>query len=228
MSNPNDNIKPLQAHSYNILNDEMALNPKLVFDLGANSGGMSVSMAGHAKFVHAFEPVPDMFDQLCAVAYQHRNIIPFRLAVSDVEQEIKNQTVFNTWSLLPIGSRNDVALDYVGKPGFDMRTVTIDRHAEIFGAPDFIKLDVDGYELRALRGAAKTLRKNPASIYFEYSYLPTFLGDKIEDLVSLIYNLGYRAWALDGNYVAETEADMLKHYPAHTSYDLMLVHRDRK
>tara|TARA_R110000868_G_scaffold332033_1_gene592985 strand:- start:778 stop:1464 length:687 start_codon:yes stop_codon:yes gene_type:complete len=228
MSHQFPNILPLFSQTYELWDKLLSVNPKLCFDFGANNGGMAQSLAQKCKIVHAFEPVPDMFDKLCDVAYVHRNIVPFRLGVADVRKELKGQSVFNTWSILPAGSRPDTALDYVGKPPFDMKLVTLDEHSEIYGSPDIIKLDVDGYELRVLKGGLKTLSKKPVPIYFEYSYLPTFLGDSIEEMVALIYKLGYQAWSIDGKYVAETKEAMIGHYPQHTSYDVILVHRDQK
>ena len=222
------NILPLFAQTNELLDKLLSKNPKLCFDFGAHNGGSSKGLSQKCKIVHAFEPIPDMFDKLCQTAYVHRNIVPFRLGVGDVSKELKGQSVFNTWTILPSGSRKDTALDYVGKSPFDMKLVTLDCHSEIHGPPDFIKLDVDGYEFRVLKGGLNTLSNKPVPIYFEYSYLPTFLGDSIDEMVSFIYKLGYQAWSIDGKYVAETKEAMIAHYPQHTSYDVVLVHRDQK
>jgi hypothetical protein len=74
----------------------------------------------------------------------------------------------------------------------------------------------------------KTLTDKPCPIMFEYSYLPKFLGDSIEEMATLIYDLGYRAWSWDGSYVAPDAKAFLACYPHDTSYDVVLIHSSQK
>jgi len=214
-------IEPLYACSQSLVNSLPV--PRLVFDLGANEGGVAEHYGRLGSRVHAYEPVPVMFDRLSARVAPLPNVTPHRLGVSDVPGELKNVSVFNAWTLLPTASKRDRAIEFVGQDGFDCELTTIDIEASEHGIPDFIKIDVDGYELRVLKGAMETLSSSSPTILFEYSYLPTFLGDSIEEMADLIYGFGYRAWSMDGSYCARTAADFLTCYPEHTSYDVVLL-----
>jgi FkbM family methyltransferase len=199
-------------------------NPKISFDIGANEGGMIDSLLSKSESVHAFEPVPDMFQKCSRRFLGNPRVVVNNLAVSDKIETVKNVQVHLSWALLQDEGRRDVALDYVGKPKFDMNTTTIDSYCESIGAaPGFIKLDVDGYELRVLRGGIKTLSQNPIPMVFEYSFLPTLIGDSIEEMCRLIYALGYKAVSMDGSLTCQSAEQMISHYPAHTSFDIMLI-----
>jgi len=176
--------------------------------------------------VHAFEPVPDMFQILQNRWGGNPKVILNNVAVSDHYGVEKDMQVHFAWALLPAGSRRDVevALEYQGRPGFDMQLITIDDYCqERDNLPDFIKLDVDGYEFSVLKGAEKTIKLKRPPIYFEYSFLPTLRGDDVEAMCGFIYNMGYRAMSCDGSYTANSPHDMFKCYPEHTSFDILLM-----
>ncbi len=71
--------------------------------------------------------------------------------------------------------------------------VTIDRLAEQHGAPDVVYLDVEGYEERALRGAAQTLAARRTAFFVEvHETLPEF-GGTPEGVIALFdgYELSF-------------------------------------
>ena len=213
----------------------------IAYDLGANDGVMALSMAHAGMMVHAYEPVPDQYQKLIAAAASPipapGRIIPHHSAVSDQHGFLIGVNVFNTWSLLPDDTKRDKALDYAGKPPFNCVVTTlsselsVSQHGPWISPPDFIKIDVDGFELRVLRGAEEAMVQwldNAPPIQFEYSYLPTFLEDSIPEMVSLIYELGYQAYSMDGSFMCPEPGDMLRWYPEHTSFDIMLIHRNNR
>jgi FkbM family methyltransferase len=217
---------PLHVCAYDLFDLVMSKRPKLAFDIGANDGGMSHILSTHCDFVHAFEPVPYVFEKLRALCETHPNVIPFQFGVSDIKDTVKNLTIYNAWSLLPETCTGiSRALDGLGKPSFDMMTTTVDDHSDVYGVPDFIKMDVDGYEHKVLVGARKTLSRHPCPIMFEYSYLGELFDLPPRPMVDFIYDIGYRAWSMDGKYVAETPDDMIRNYPQGSSYDIMLMPR---
>jgi len=225
-----DDFRPLHALSLDLLFRELDKRPAFVLDIGANDGGYSRIMAEKAKKVHAFEPVPDMFEKLCHMVQEEcPNVVPFNVGVSDKPGYIKNLQVYHAWTLLPPGADRDFSVDYSlgydAKPRFDMHIITIDHHSDEYGDPDLIKLDVDGYEFKVLRGAVQTLRRKPCPIYFEFSYMPQrFFGESVSEMCDLIYSLGYRACSLDGAFVCKSAEEMMDFYPEHTSFDIMLLH----
>jgi FkbM family methyltransferase len=76
--------------------------------------------------------------------------------------------------------------------------MTLDNLAEREGLArlDFIKADIEGWELRALAGGEKALRRFLPTLYLEVdAALMVRAGDTPEGLFRWLANLGYRAFA---------------------------------
>jgi len=205
---------------------------KCVFDLGANTGGWVGYWLKKEEMeeYHLFEPVPDLAPALQALAQEDPRIVFNQVAVGDKPSRVKDVSVYNTWTLLSTSQVKGVARarEYRSQPTFEMGVVTLDDYIKETGArPDFIKVDVDGYELRVLKGAKAFLSEFPVPMYFEYSYLPKLLGDSVEEMCRLIYELGYRAVCMDRGYFSPDWKDMLKYLPYNTSFDIMLIHESQ-
>jgi FkbM family methyltransferase len=135
-------------------------------DVGANFGLLSFGLAPkHAARVrfHLFEPIPRLLDAIgrTRALYPQMNAVVNAVAVADFDGE----TAF------------DVAEEQTGRSHIDptgaLKTpvVKLDTYlgAKDIDAVALVKLDVEGYELAALRGAAKALeRRAIGAIYFEY------------------------------------------------------------
>jgi FkbM family methyltransferase len=70
-------------------------------------------------------------------------------------------------------------------------SVTLDSF--VFDRLDFIKLDLEGYELKALRGAEQTLRRHRPIVVAESGVQLERYGDSHEDLMAFMAALGYTA-----------------------------------
>ena len=160
-----------------------------IFDVGANVGFWSSQLAqmladhGHAIF--AFEPVPATFAKLAASV--ERLALAGRLhviasAVTDASGIVSlRYTPFNSM-LAQVGAGTV-------EPSPGTRTafapsLTLDEFSSCVGVtPDLLKIDVEGSELRALRGAQGMLRlPNRPGIMFEYN--PEALAAAGEDVTS--------------------------------------------
>jgi FkbM family methyltransferase len=145
---------------------------EVVFDIGANVGAYSLvvdrSTQGACK-VYAFEPSFSTFAQLSrnvALNGGQGRVIPLLVALSDVNGLV----AFNYSSLSPGTALHALgeAVDHQGRPfspEFSQPVLSY-RMDDFIGqfalpVPNHIKLDVDGVELKVLRGAACTLA-NPA------------------------------------------------------------------
>ncbi|HEX6278390.1 MAG TPA: FkbM family methyltransferase [Pyrinomonadaceae bacterium] len=126
-------------------------------DAGANFGWYSTFLAdrvGSTGRVHAFEPVPSTFEELrrnISLNDRHHNVITNKLALSDTESE----AVIMLFDGHPSGHASLIAK---GKGlAFGCRTTTIDAYLQGFGVGDvsFLKVDVEGSELRLLQGASR-------------------------------------------------------------------------
>jgi FkbM family methyltransferase len=138
------------------------------YDIGANVGAYSLVAAkflqGKGR-IYAFEPAFPNFAQLGKNIFINGcadSVTPFQVALSD-ETKIDR---FNYENLVPGGALHALGkpVDYKGdlfKPVLTLPVLTfrLDDLVERFRIPypNHIKVDVDGTELRVLKGAEKTL-----------------------------------------------------------------------
>ena len=195
---------------------------KDVLDVGANVGGwLATWFASGARRAHAIEPVPEVFEVLHQAYKDDDRVTLHRRGVSDRPAQIKDQNIYNCWSLLPQGSTKlDAALEFKDKPPFDVDLVTIDDLLSETGfAPDFIKIDVDGYDVRALRGGRSYVSRRLPVMMIEVSGLPKMLGDDCESMIRDLYDMDYVLTNINEGQRYDSAADFMKIFPWHTSWD---------
>jgi FkbM family methyltransferase len=136
----------LDADDQELLSRILDLIPSggVVVDAGASLGDHASRYATKAGLVHAFEPQPESFECL----RQNCKGLPARLymaGLSDVN------------ATLTIARHTNVGASPIAEGGdTPIRVITLDSLAL---APAFIKLDVEGHEVRALRGARLTIMR---------------------------------------------------------------------
>lgn len=138
-------------------NEEVRVGPEdIVLDYGANIGIFSIQAAQKAKMVYAFEPSEEEAASLSEnKELNNRNnikIIP--KAVSDRSKNAK-------LSLVRTASHYLVNKDNKDRGAINVKTISIDEFIkeENLAKVDFIKMDIEGSEERALLGGKETLRK---------------------------------------------------------------------
>lgn len=137
----------------------------MVVEIGANMGVHTVPLALRAKEVVAFEPQRLMFQILTAnVALNSLyNVYTVQAACGD-RQDVIKVPVLDPYKKQSYGS---LELDKGGQHGEDVVMMTLDSMG--LDGCDFIKLDCEGCELKALQGAVKTIMKFRPWIYLEYT-----------------------------------------------------------
>jgi FkbM family methyltransferase len=171
------------------------------FDVGANYGLLSFGLAGNladrVRF-HLFEPVPRLVRAIRRTLkhYPAMQATVNAAAVADYNGEVTLAVPANEIGrshINPAGSMHTlcVKLDsYLAQPGM----------ADI----DLIKLDAQGYELPALRGAAASLERHAIkAIYLSYSESNLSRVGPPEDLIRFLDDVGYATCLFrDGDLVA--------------------------
>jgi len=132
------------------------VEPKLgdvVFDIGAYVGDTALwfsKAVGPQGKVYAFEPEPSNFNKLKANLERNKvtNVIPLQLAVSETEGEMQVSSAAGSSVITQAGT------------GLSVKVTTIDKFVEANKLPrvDFIKMDVEGHELKVLEGAHETIQ----------------------------------------------------------------------
>lgn len=168
------------------------------YDIGANFGIYSVLMAQKGE-VYAFEPNPDVFKHLLRTSRFHP-IKPFNLALSDASGE-SDFFVYeeNTFSSL-IDWTHESDMSGITKFGGNaMKTTctvsTLDEfvEAQSLPLPNFIKIDVEGAEIKVFRGGRKTIERSRPVIYFEVSKnIWQKMGTSPEEGFEFLSSLGYK------------------------------------
>jgi len=131
------------------------VEPKLgdiVFDIGAYVGDTALwfsKAVGPQGKVYAFEPEPSNFAKLKANLERNKvtNVIPLQLALSETEGEMQ------------VASAAGLSVITQAGTGLSVKVTTIDKFVEANKLPrvDFIKMDVEGHELKVLKGAHETI-----------------------------------------------------------------------
>ena len=173
-------------------------NPDIVLDVGGNIGQTAIYYADWAKEVWSFEPLPHLYEILVENVTQnnHTNVKTFNNAVGDVPTTLKMKPVSN----------NDGASFVTTKesPGLvPVEAITLDSLAIPDGRRvDYIKMDIEGYEPLALKGALGIINKFRPIVQLEMvdGHLSRAGWDSVK-LVKFMESLGYKAQLSSGKPV---------------------------
>lgn len=169
----------LQGQVYkSILKD---VNKKLIIDAGANEGFLTSIFSSLGFDVIAVEPSQRNFSVLKTRFRRNANIILIPAALSDKEEEknfFENNKDYAVGTLSEkwknIGNENYAAALYK-HPAAKIQTITLDGLIKKYGIPGFIKIDVEGYEEKVIKGLSQPI----PVISFE-AILPHFLSETID------------------------------------------------
>jgi FkbM family methyltransferase len=132
-------------------------NFRTSIDLGANLGIMSKRMVKNFQFVHSFEP---LFHDHLRKNVPEKNIKIYPYAVGDKEKiEMMRVGIYHSGGSNIVTNVDDITnlteVKVVTVDSFDIKDV------------DFIKIDVEDYEIYALKGAENTIAKYRPTILIE-------------------------------------------------------------
>lgn len=188
----------------------------LVIDAGANFGHYALTAAaalGREGRVVAFEPDPATFKLLQDnVALLPADAAPVRAVQAGLSD--RTGVLHLTHDDGNPGGHSFVAGN-VWKAGcsLEVPVYTLDDWlaANLPGrAPDIIKIDVQGYEAKLLRGARATLETHRPIVFCEITAdAMAAAGDSSDDLLTLFRDLGYQATVITGTACEAVDYDRL-------------------
>ncbi|MDI1335071.1 MAG: FkbM family methyltransferase [Lacunisphaera sp.] len=155
--------------------------PRVAYDLGGNRGQWTVLAKSifPAMEIHAFEPLPehcaDYAAQTKALANVHLHAVALGDAAAELEMDL---TTFSDSASL-LAPTATMAETYDVRPGRKVRVPVVRLDDWVAShrlpPPDLLKLDLQGYELNALRGAPDCLH-HARAVVLELSFREYYAG----------------------------------------------------
>jgi FkbM family methyltransferase len=177
-------------------------------DIGANIGLMTLLGAhcvGPQGRVRSFEPNPRVFERLSGHVDSNglRQVSLVNCGLGDADGEltlrvITEHTGMATFAEPTQAERATVSAEY-RVPVRRADDLLADLIRETEGTPALMKVDVEGFECRVLRGAAGVLRTLRPAVILEI--VPEYLaraGDSKEELFRILHDAGYEAFGARG------------------------------
>lgn len=160
--------------------------------------------------VHAFEPIAETYSRLCAnLASVPGALYPLALAPESGQVTIHYNNAPGTCSVLPRGPFSEVYFNHATTPLEErhVRATSLDDWFAASGLErvDILKLDLQGYEGRVLKGATNLLKTRIPCIFLEVMFVPEYEGCSLfGDIDATLRAHGYRLFNL---YNLSTHSD---------------------
>ena len=170
-------------------------------DIGANVGKHAIPAAFAADEVLCFEPNPAtralLLDNLALNDLTNVRVLPFGLSDEETEAALYQNG-------LDIGGASLQAMAH--DQAYPVRVVRGDEVVPRSDKRTYIKIDVEGHELQALRGLAGVLSAEDTVVQAEVTdeWLKA-AGGGAQELFDFMQALGYRAFALSARTLVHTD-----------------------
>lgn len=186
-----------EFHEFLFLNNH--LKKDMVFvDIGANLGEYSVFAAKRVAQVLAFEPLPKMQNLLNEniTLNNFKNVHIFPYGLSDSARQLSIHEIENVHE----GLSTFFPGERVTRNTYDVPLKSFDTEFPSYGVSriDFIKVDIEGGELFALKGARQMIEKFAPDVMVEING-PTYkaAGYRIDDVYEFFRTLGYEPYRIN-------------------------------
>jgi FkbM family methyltransferase len=160
---------------------------KTIIDLGANAGPFSFAARAFLPDaqIYAFEPLPDCYERLVKNLTPFGNFTAFQSAIGDQsgQMEMWKSEFSESSSILAMGELHKKNFPHTANT--QAVPVPISRLDDYINKMDLVppillKIDVQGYEDKVIKGAVNTL-KNIDWVMIEMSFRPLYEGQPLFD-----------------------------------------------
>lgn len=164
----------------------------VMYDVGAHAGRYSLLAASIGARVVSFEPNPHAYSRLTAnfSANGYSSIASLNIGLG----EESGKQVFYISSQEPRSSFKRENAEYgsseiVGE--IEVPIEPLDEFADEYSAPDHLKVDVEGFGLRVLRGGERMIAEQRPIIFFEAHGNADEAYDWCEEMGYTVNEIGY-------------------------------------
>jgi len=200
-----------------------------LYDIGANSGyyGILSAFLYRDKIkVCSFEPLPEYVDCIKKSVYLNRldNITIFQFGIGNKDEE-KTMYLAGTGSTLENGFSGDNITNTIKIPVKRIDGI-VESNSIIL--PDFMKIDVEGHELKVLQGAESAIRKNKPVLFIEIACSlravgRSYINSDYERTFVFLNKIGYKSYRIRGGKLCKFDYNDVPEY-----IDMYLfLHTDR-
>ena len=158
------------------------IDKEIFIDVGANIGNHTLYFRNSFKKIYSFEPHPKTYKLLQLNTEDTPNIEVFNFGLSNEKKQKK----------ISFKSTQNVAGEGFNREHKQGRTVFFERFDDLYNFENsisFIKIDVEGNELDALKSMKKNLENNSPIISLEFDMKDFTNGNEI---ISFLRELGYK------------------------------------
>lgn len=179
-----------------------------MLDIGANTGyyGILASYLFPKSNVYSFEPIKkhcDIINESVKIN-NIKNLHINQIALGDKEEV--NVDIYNAGSgtsLIKGFTKSDEGITKVNIQTLD----SLSDNNQI-NKIDFIKIDVEGFELQVLKGGEKTINKNKPVLFVEICHTKDgdgklFINNNFKQTIEFIESMGYKTYILEGENLNE-------------------------
>lgn len=171
----------------------------VLFDVGANKGEWSsfFNQAFPNSMIYLFEPQPG-----CQQIIKDKNLpnsTLFPNAVGAKKDTVRLYTVGETSGIASLHERKDSYSENKVFTSYDVEQITLDSVIEAYAISsiDFVKMDIEGHELDALKGAEKSLKKGVIkALLFEFGSANINSRTFFYDYWELLRSHGYKLYRI--------------------------------
>lgn len=164
------------------------LRGKVVYDIGAFHGLLTIFFARHSEQVVAWEPTSRnrarLMENLAVNGFRNVIVRPYGLSSAPAKVEVHFDP----------NAPGTASADRTIAQGAESEVIEIRVLDEEEGlpAPDLIKVDTEGFELEVLKGATRTLESKPALFLEMHGAGPEDKRRRVEAIVDFLWDHGYR------------------------------------
>ncbi len=184
----------------------VATPERVFYDIGANNGYYSLLLAPRAAHVCAFEPVSRTYAVLARNIERNgaSNVTAYQLGVSDRQGSALIHLYRSRFFAFTSGSSSlwsDTKLRPAGQETISLVTLDSLARERRLPPPSLIKIDIEGGELYALRGARGLLRAHHPIIISEFTELDDLqdIGYTRAEQLAFLRDLGYAVYGLSAD-----------------------------